>query len=143
MMAMAEEVASLCVVNKDGTTVVTPLNNVGKVEFGAESFTVKSKAGEAADYKYGEVSRVDLGKLSSLASAVRESTLAVWPTVTSSTLNVGGEVAGQTAEVYSISGARMFGTELKEGINKIDFSSFTSGIYILKVGKNSVKIIKK
>lgn len=143
MGAIAADVPMLYVVGSDGTVTETPMSDVGKIVFGTSAFTVESKAGQTAEHKYGEVKRVDFGKLASISNVVAEARMAVWPTVTTSVVNVKGADAGASIRIYDLSGSQVINVKAAEGVTNIDLSPLTAGMYILAVGENSVKIIKK
>lgn len=141
--AMAEDVPMLYVVGSDGSITETPMSEVGKIAFGSSSFTVESKAGQAAEHKYGDVKRVDFGKLTSISNVVAEARLAVWPTVTTSTVSVKGAEAGAAIRLFNLSGSQVMNVKAVEGVTTVDLSPLSAGMYVLTVGDNSVKIIKK
>lgn len=141
--AMAEDVPMLYVVGSDGSITETPMSEVGKIAFGASSFTVESKAGQTTDHKYGDVKRVDFGKLTSISNVVAEARLAVWPTVTTSVVSVKGAEAGASIRLYNLSGSQVMNVKAVEGVTTVDLSPLSAGMYVLAVGDNSVKIIKK
>lgn len=144
MTARADTVSSIVVVNKDGTTVESLVSDVSKVSFDTFDFTVLSKGGEAKKYEYDSVSRIDLNKSSGVNSLIQEDTrLAVWPTVTSSAINVTGTDASGKILIYDTNGLLMISVEPVDGVNTIDVSKLPSGHYILNAGKSSVRFIKK
>lgn len=141
--AMAEDVPMLYVIGIDGSITETPMSEVGKIVFGSSSFAVESKSGQSADHKYADVKRVDFGKLTSISNVVAEARLAVWPTVTTSTVSVKGAEAGAAIRLFNLSGSQVMNVKAVEGVTTVDLSPLSAGMYVLTVGDNSVKIIKK
>ncbi len=68
---------------------------------------------------------------------------AVFPTVVNSTLNVMGCKQGATVSVVSMAGQTCLTETAEQGNATIDVSSLPQGHYILVVGGQSVKFIKK
>lgn len=144
LIARADTVSSIVVVNKDGSTVETPVPDVSKVSFDTFDFTVLSKDGAAKKYEYDNVSRISLNKGSGVSSLLQKDTrLAVWPTVTSSSINVTGTDVSGKILIYDTNGLLMLSVESADGVNTIDVSGLPAGHYILNAGKSSVRFIKK
>ena len=142
-IAKAETASMLVVVEKDGTVVETPIPDVARVDFDTFSLSVFSKDGESQKYDYDRVKRVELGKATGIALLEKDYRLAVWPTVTTSTINVSGTEANDMINIYSLTGVQEISVRASEDVNVIDVTSLPSGQYVITAGKTSVRFIKK
>lgn len=62
---------------------------------------------------------------------------------TNGEFEIGGLVPGQSIQIYDISGKKIFGTKSTSETQQIDISNVKSGTYILRVGSNVVKFVKR
>lgn len=58
-------------------------------------------------------------------------------------LCVSGITVGETVWVHTITGTLVFHSEVKETTMEINFAEFEKGVYIVRVGDRSVKIMKR
>lgn len=58
-------------------------------------------------------------------------------------LIVMGTAAGQRINIYTVSGMSVISAQTTSDNTRVDVSQLAHGVYILKVGKNSIKFIKK
>ncbi|MBD5358086.1 MAG: T9SS type A sorting domain-containing protein [Bacteroides sp.] len=141
--AKADTTASLVVVEKDGTIVETPIPDVSRIDFDTFSFSVLSKDGNSEKYDYDSVKRIEFGSTSGIALPSKDVRLAVWPTVTSSTLNVTGTEANDMIYVFGLNGTQEISVTASDDVNVIDVSGLAAGHYVVKAGNTSVRFIKK
>lgn len=141
--AKADTTASLVVVEKDGTIVETPIPDVSRIDFDTFSFSVLTKDGNSEKHDYDSVNRIEFGKTTGIALPAKDVRLAVWPTVTSTTLNVTGTEANDMIYVFGLNGTQELSVTASDDVNVIDVSGLPSGHYILKAGNTSVRFIKK
>lgn len=143
----AETEPCIVVVEKDGSTVSMPMQTVSRIDFDSFSFAITTKSGDNPKYDYDGVDKVIFSPNSSLVTSLpKDVCLAVWPTVTSSTLYVSGIDATTEIRIFSISGRQMLSIapDSDNEMTEIDVSSFPAGSYILATNNNpSVKFIKK
>ncbi|MEI6755170.1 MAG: T9SS type A sorting domain-containing protein, partial [Paludibacter sp.] len=68
--------------------------------------------------------------------------ITIYPNPVAEKLNIQVTEA-TTAGLYTMLGKLVFSENLKRGINTVDISRINKGIYIAKIGKNIVRIVKK
>lgn len=97
---------SVIVVEKDGNIVETPLPDVSRIDFDTFSFSVLTKDGNSERHDYDSVKRIEFGVTTGITLPSKDVRLAVWPTVTSTTLNVTGTEANDMIYVFSLNGTQ-------------------------------------
>lgn len=141
-MAKGEDTPMLVVVEKDGTAIETPVPQVSRVDFDTFSLSVLSKDGGSKKYDYDQVERIELGKMSGISLPGKDARLAVWPTVTSSTIYVSGTEADDMIYVFGMNGVQQRAVKASKDVNEIDVTGLAAGQYVLTAGSTSVRFIK-
>lgn len=77
--AKADTVASLYVVEKDGTIVETPIPDVSRIDFDTFSFSVLTKDGNSEKHDYDSVNRIEFVSTPALSSHQRTCVLPCGP----------------------------------------------------------------
>ena len=141
--ALAAE-PGIVVIDTDGSQQEIPLSALDRISFGASQLTVQTKDDQnPLQYSYSSIDRILFNKaVSSAASLATEGRMAVWPTITSSTVNVSGVAEGTSVSIYSADGALVTSATADEGTTVLDISSARPGVCIVTIGSQSVKIIK-
>jgi S-ribosylhomocysteine lyase LuxS involved in autoinducer biosynthesis len=79
--------------------------------------------------------------------AIAASQVKVYPTATSDLLYIsaanGVAPAGSKAMIYDIQGRKLQEVSLSSSTTKIDISNYNTGMYLIKVGNKTVKVIKQ
>lgn len=142
--AVAAEPA-IVVIDTDGSRQEIALGNLDRVTFGASQITVQTCDGqEPLQLAYSSVDRIWLNEsVNALSSVASDGRVAVWPTVTSTSVNIVGAPEGAVVNVYGVNGATVASATAADGTVTIDLSAFPQGAYIVSVGSQSVKIVKK
>lgn len=145
--AAAEDsgVAAIVVLGNDGSRQEYALADVDRINFTSDAVAVALKEGEQpAPVAYGDVDRILLNStLSGILSAMTDSEVAVWPTVTTGIVNIAGAEPGTTYSVYTAGGSLALTGKTAEGQTVADLSRLPDGMCVLTLGTKSVKIIKK
>lgn len=76
------------------------------------------------------------------APAVEEEELTL-QTPISSQMQISGCGEAKTAVVYSTGGAKVAESSVNSGVTTVNVESLTSGVYVVKVGKKTLKFVKK
>lgn len=136
---------AIVVIDTDGARQEIALSNLDRVAFGASQVTVQTRdSEEPVRYAYSSVDRILLNEsVSSLTSLAVDGRIAVWPTVTSSAVNIAGAPEGTGVNVYCPDGATVASATAADGTLSIDLSGVPQGVYVVAVGSQSVKILKK
>jgi len=69
------------------------------------------------------------------------STISVYPNPFTDYIIV-NTIAGGTAAIYNLSGNVILSVNLKNGSNRIETSAWEKGVYVLKMGEKTVKVVK-
>jgi len=141
------QVPSVVVVAKDGSTYSVALTKVDRIDFGAESLTVRDAGGNASEHAYADVDRLLIGELSSgIDNLSRDGNIAVWPTPFTDVVNVAGLAGGTELRLFDLRG-NCVATATADGgstVTTLVTSSLSAGVYVLACGdKKSVKIVKQ
>ena len=142
--ALAAE-PGIIVIDTDGSRQEIPFTALDRITFGSSQVTVKTKdAQNSKDYSYSAIDRILIGEsTASISDITAEGRIAVWPTITSSIINVSGAAEGTKVSVYNINGTLVASTEVADDTTVIDLAAAHSGVYIVTIGSQSVKILKK
>lgn len=143
-VAVASEPA-IVVVDNDGIRQEIALSNLDRLTFGASQVSVQTRDNqEPLQYAYSSVDRILLNEsMSALPSVASDGSVTVWPTVISSTVNIAGVPEGAIVNVYGADGSAAASASATDGTLTIDLSDIPQGVYIVSVGSQSVKILKK
>lgn len=135
----------VAVVRNDGTVHTLELSDVNRLEIGESSLYLHHVNGQATEHSYTDVDRVDIGVfVSGISSITQDGSIAVWPTLVETVLNVSGAEASVPVAVFSISGLQAATTNTDaHGNATLDLTSLQAGAYIATIGNHSVKIVKK
>lgn len=145
LLSGSESVAAIVVLGSDGSRHEYAVSDVDRIDFSGGGVTVLETDGtQSVSMAYGDVDRILVNtQLSGILSAMSEGELAVWPTVTSDVVNISGAGAQTDFRVYTAGGALALAGKTVEGQTCVALSSLPSGMYVLAIGRHSVKIIKK
>ncbi|MDR0541480.1 MAG: T9SS type A sorting domain-containing protein, partial [Dysgonamonadaceae bacterium] len=75
-------------------------------------------------------------------SQITANAISVYPNPFTDYIVVEVAGGGEKAELYDLSGKAILNISLQTGSNRINTASLTRGIYILKYGKEVVKLVK-
>ncbi len=135
---------AVVVIGKDGSQHEVLLNAVSRIEVGTEYITLHEAEGNSTQHAISDIDRIMVGTEStSIKEIVSKGNVAVWPTVTDGLVNVAGATAGAEVKVYDLNGALVQSATASEGNATINLSGAKSGMYVVSVAGNTVKIIKK
>lgn len=144
MLARAEAIPGVAVLDKDGSTYELALESLDRLNFGQHTLTVVTTAGEEKNFEYADIDKINFGVEVSAINAINAAgNIAVWPTLVSAGLNISGAQAGTAVRVYSASGALLLTATCGEGTLSLDMSKVPAGLCVVAVGDRSVKVIKK
>ncbi|MDE6652827.1 MAG: T9SS type A sorting domain-containing protein [Muribaculaceae bacterium] len=136
---------AVVVIDTDGARQEIALSNLDRVAFGASEVTLQPRdSQEPLRYAYSSVDRIMFNESTSALSALAaDGRVVVWPTVTSSSVNIAGAPENTMVNVYGADGATVASATAADGTLSIDLSGVPQGLYVVAVGSQSVKILKK
>jgi hypothetical protein len=140
-----------------GNNYVQALNLIGRVEFREVDNTMHTiivfKDSLSSEYDCGIVS-YDVEKISFREGANKRGSMSlisnsnmafdnifvsVYPNPTSSNIHIDGLIEGQEAHLFDTEGKMILSTKESD----INLSGLSSGVYLLQIGKQLIKITKK
>lgn len=132
-------------IDSDGNQRQMTLAEVKRVEIGTSGLTLQHVDGSSSAYEYANIDRLLIGaETTTVKNLMSEGEIAVWPTRTSSSVNITGAKQATTVSVHSLNGAPVCSTQAdSDGSATVDLSSSNAGVYIITVGSHSVKIVKE
>lgn len=105
-------------IGKDGSTAEFNSNSVPRISFTATSTSITAPE-----------------------SAVKAGGLRAW--ADGRTVYVSGTAKGETVAVFSVNGVRIAAGQAADGVTAIDAATLPKGVYVVKAGKQAVKILVK
>ncbi|MDE7466793.1 MAG: T9SS type A sorting domain-containing protein [Muribaculaceae bacterium] len=134
---------AVVVVGVDGTQRAEMISDIDRINIGNSALTIVSTDNQSTTINYSDIDRVLIGEeWKAVQDITAPGELAVWPTMTTTTVNISGASAGDPIKVFNLDGAAVIATEAADGLTTIDISAQPAGIYILTVHNQSVKIVK-
>lgn len=142
-MAKAEK--SVVVVSKDGTQTGLALDKVHKIEIKTDGIVLHGTDATTTTVAHADLDRVLIGsEWSSIKGTLAEGNVAVWPTLATDVVNAGGFAEGTAVTVFDLNGAALASARTNaDGLATVSIAHLTPGMYIVKAGDKSVKIVKK
>ncbi len=120
------------------------INSIGRITFADDNAIIKFKDSEAGEYNLGKLSGIkrisfDGIDMASVASTKSNVSVEVYPNPTSDRILVSGVEEGETIRMFSSEGKLVYAGTSAE----ISLANLKTDVYLLQVGKEIVKIIKK
>lgn len=135
---------SVVILAKNGTSYTTKMADVKKIALGETSLVLTTAGGDEATYAYADVARILVwAEAAGITDAVARGEIAVWPTVVTDVVNVGGAEPGTPVKVYALNGSLVASATASDGTLSVNVAGAPSGVCIVSIGDKSVKIIKK
>ncbi|MBK8600006.1 MAG: immune inhibitor A [Flavobacterium sp.] len=79
--------------------------------------------------------------LSAVSSTVQQ--FRIYPNPTNSILNINSNLSDYSVRIYNLMGQQLFSTESNDGIQKINVSELTTGMYFIEMRSNSITETQK
>ena len=128
-------------VTQRGETIL--MGNVGYIlnSDASSAFTIVLNDNSTVD----DVTKVSFAKVNAtgIDATTTEKKDGIYAKVVDGTLSVSGCTIGDKADIYAANGQLLRQVGLGEGKAVIDVSSFAPGVYLLRIGKTTVKFQKK
>lgn len=136
----------VALIRTDGTQHKIEFASLKHIEIGTTTVTLHHATDAPVTHDMADIHRIDIGvdvSQSAIDKLTQEGSIAVWPTVTESAINISGAPQGAAVSVYSLDGRLITKTAAAEGTFAVDLSGADAGTYVVTVNNKSVKIIKK
>lgn len=136
---------SVIVITGSGDTYTVKLSDVDKIMLNADGLVLNATNGDSKAYRYSDVDRITItdATLTGIKNIVKPGDIAVWPTIVTSSVNISGAPEGTAVKLFDANGRLLSNTTAADGTLSLDLSSAQSGMYIVCIGKHTVKVIKK
>lgn len=120
------------------------LNTIGRITFADDNAIIKFKDSDAGVYNLGKLSdikRISFDDINSTSVAITKSNVSVkvYPNPTSDRILVSGVEDGEIIRMFSSEGKLVYAGTSTE----ISLAGLNANVYLLQVGKEIVRIIKK
>lgn len=128
----------------DGTPHIMKMSEIDKIELSTGSIKVIKSSGTSETH---EISKIDKIELKSGTNAVEQVQTAKGADILVKTDGYGFEVSGladgDNVMIYTQSGMLVGKARVNGSTAHVDASSYSNGIYIIKAGGKSLKMVKK
>ncbi len=128
----------------DGTPHIIKMTDIDKIELAPGSINVVRVGGASETH---EINKIDKIELKSVATAVEQLKAVRGGDILVKSNGYGFEVSGladgDPVAVYTQGGMLVGKAQAKGGTAHVDASAYSNGIYIIKAGGKSLKMVKK
>ncbi len=128
----------------DGTSHVALMSKVDKIEIASDKVNVVTTDGGTTAHKISDIDRIEL---TSTATGIHSTPTADAHNITvrsaGYTITAEGLADGTVMEVYAANGALVGKTTAKGGKAVLDAAGLGAGVYVVKAGDQSVKMVKR
>ncbi|MBD5392273.1 T9SS type A sorting domain-containing protein [bacterium] len=138
----------IAVIKTDGSKQQVKFSDIERIDIGQNSLSVRTLSNGHSDYAYAGLNRIDIGvAVSSDSLSVEQLTahgsIAVWPIPTKESVHVSGAPVGTRISVYNSVGRTVATAVTSGNTQSFNLSELPAGMYIVRVGKHSIKIVKQ
>lgn len=123
----------------DGKETSYPVSNVQKIVFENNKMTVNMKAGD--DVK--DITRISFDMVDGIKNLKVESSIFIFPNPVKEIITVSGVKKGSTINMYDLNGGLLKTIPAQENATNINVSSLQQGMYLLRVGEQTIKFVKQ
>ncbi len=142
--AIAADDNTVNVLYLDGTSHVALMSKVDKIEIASDKVNVVTTDGGTTAHKISDIDRIEL---TSTATGIHSTPTADAHNITvrsaGYTIMAEGLADGTVMEVYAANGALVGKTTAKGGKAVLDAAGLGAGVYVVKAGDQSVKMVKR
>ncbi|MCQ2203482.1 MAG: T9SS type A sorting domain-containing protein [Bacteroidales bacterium] len=155
LAAMADEVPGVTVeyLDEKSDSYVQAISAIGRIEFKGGNATIVFKDAEAGKEELGAISgirKISFGKVeenditktenpTAVVGVERKVSVSAYPNPTADHVHISGMEEGLQVRMFTSDGRLTYVGRSSD----IDLSGMPSGVYLLQVGKEVVKVIKK
>ena len=128
---------ALVMVLTDSTEVVCALNNQPQMQFAQDSVTLTDQSGLVGQWNFAAVASWHFAEITNTNDVQAEQAQI---RIEEGKIVVSGSKSRNVA-VYDVSGRLIAVRDIVDDAVSLDLSGFTSGVYLLTVGNNSIKFL--
>ncbi len=134
----------LIITNFDKTERANALSSLGKLVFSTDSlFLISNQGVTLANEAIKNVRKISFGPGSATnTETISSNSLYVYPNPTQDVIIVNGAKDGETVRIFDMKGGMLKQAKIS-GETKIDVASLATGNYVLQIGTQILKFIKK
>lgn len=144
LMALADGVTTLRVLYLDGTSHEVKMENVDKIALSAGTVGVVTLDGNTQTHRMQDIDKIEFTDIPTAIGSVgdgRGTDIVVRSDGYAFT--VSGLTDGQRVSVYTSGGALVSSAVSLDGAARVDASSYPDGVYVIKAGGKSLKMVKR
>lgn len=129
--------------NKDNSQWVSDISAVRSILFPGDQMQVNLRSGQVKSIAKTEIRKV-IFKVATGTQVVKESKMLVFPTITRDYIQImNSEDTISTLQIFGVDGKVVSAKAITPGLNVLNLSLLNSGIYILRSGEDTFKVIKE
>lgn len=134
--AMAQEMH----IDNAGNSTVIKLSDFEKMTFEGSTVTVSQTDGTSSDYEMEDITRIHFGYYQTGISASMQEDAVRYISAEEIGINAS---CGTPVYLYDITGTQLSCTRLKEHSMVISLSQYPKGIYIIRAGEQTLKVVRR
>ena len=134
--AMAQEMH----IDNDGKNTVIKLSDFEKMTFDGSTVTVSQTDGTSSDYEMGDITRIHFGYYQTGISANIQEEAVRYISPEEIEINAS---CGTPVYLYDITGTQLSCTRLRTHSIVISLSQYPKGIYIIRAGEETFKVVRR
>lgn len=138
----------VAIIKTDGSVHHVELSDIERIDILSNTLIINTLQNKNPEYSYSDINRIDIGvsrsgDTTSIEKHISDGSIAVWPTLAEESVNVAGAPVGTRIMVYTPEGRVVASAIATGNTSSINVSALSSGLYIVSIGKYSVKIVKR
>lgn len=142
--AEPEEVPAITVVNSNGTETSVEKSQVSRIGLSSQTVQLMLSDGSVMEFDKKSIERIMLtGVAIDGLKDITAPTIKVYPRTFSDILNIEGGERGEKYTVFNLNGVPELRGRITGDVSQIETRGLKDGVYLLVVGKETFKIIKK
>jgi len=133
--------------SSSGNLTEIQFSNVSKLTFVNEVMTLVSSTGvPGQSFALNTLSRITFGNVTSsgiIDHSNNASSLSLYPTLATSSINLRGASEGTFVAIYGITGSKVMQLKVTSDVQSMDVSGLKSGLYMVRINGETLKFCKK
>lgn len=128
----------------DGTSHVMKMTDVDKIELSAATINVVKTGGQSQTFNIKDIDKIELGNVTSSVEQIKNAAKGdILVKANGYAFEIAGLADGDEVAVYAENGSLVGKAKAIGGSAQVDASGYAGGVYIIKAGGRSLKMVKK
>lgn len=142
-LSLAAGAQDVNVLYLDGSSHVVKMAEVDKIELTGGTVSLVTTSGDTQSHKMTDIDRIVFGDATGIATLKPDTKADITVRSTGYSFEVQGLADGDEVAVYTQNGALMGRAKSTGGSASIDASAYVNGVYVIKAGGRSLKMLKR